>query len=131
MDRKYKVHTAENIYAYIHIDTTFVFLREGLVLLNPSRVNENNLPEFLKSWDKIWAPEPFPTQVMEDWCPASPWLGMNILSINQNLVMVEEHQTKLMQELNKWGIDSMPVKMRHARTFSGGPHCISLDVNRI
>jgi scyllo-inosamine-4-phosphate amidinotransferase 1 len=130
IDKKYKVHTAENIYAYIHIDTTFVFLREGLVLLNPSRVNENNLPEFLKSWDKIWAPNPFPTQVMEDWCPASPWLGMNILSINKNLVMVEEHQTELMQELNKWGIDSMPVKMRHARTFSGGPHCISLDVNR-
>lgn len=131
IDRKYKVHLAENIYAYIHIDTTFVFLREGLVLLNPSRVNENNLPEFLKSWDKIWAPEPFSTQVMEDWCPASPWLGMNILSINPNLVMVEEHQTELMKELNKWGIDSMPVRMRHARTFSGGPHCISLDVNRI
>jgi len=116
---------------YIHIDTTFVFLREGLVLLNPARVNDNNLPEFLKNWDKIWAPEPFPTQVMEDWCPASPWLGMNILSINPNLVMVEEHQTELMKELNKWGIDSMPVRMRHARTFSGGPHCISLDVNRI
>jgi len=45
--------------------------------------------------------------------------------------MVEEHQTKLMMELNKWGIDSMPVRMRHARTFSGGPHCISLDVKRI
>lgn len=131
IDTKYKVHTAENIYAYIHIDTTFVFLREGLVLLNPARVNENNIPEFLKNWDKIWAPEPFATQVMEDWCPASPWLGMNILSINPNLVMVEEHQTDLMRELNKWGIESMPVRMRHARTFSGGPHCISLDVNRI
>jgi glycine amidinotransferase/scyllo-inosamine-4-phosphate amidinotransferase 1 len=131
IDRKYKVHTAENIYAYIHIDTTFVFLREGLVLLNPARVNNNNIPEFLKKWDKIWAPEPFPTQVMEDWCPASPWLGMNILSINSNLVMVEEHQTNLMKELNKKGIDSMPVKMRHARTFSGGPHCVSLDVNRL
>ena len=90
-----------------------------------------NLPEFLKSWDKIWAPEPYPTKVLEDWCPASPWLGMNILSINPNLVMVEEHQTKLMEELGKWGIDSMPVRMRHARTFSGGPHCISLDVNRV
>ena len=131
IDSKYKVHTAENIYAYIHIDTTFVFLREGLVLLNPARVNDNNLPAFLKNWDKIWAPEPFATQVMEDWCPASPWLGMNILSINPNLVMVEEHQTTLMKELNKWGIDSLPVRMRHARTFSGGPHCISLDVNRI
>jgi glycine amidinotransferase/scyllo-inosamine-4-phosphate amidinotransferase 1 len=131
IDRKYKVHVAKNIYAYIHIDTTFVFLREGLVLLNPSRVNDNNLPEFLKSWDKIWAPEPYPTRVLEDWCPASPWLGMNILSINPNLVMIEEHQTDLMKELNKKGIDSMPVKMRHSRTFSGGPHCVSLDVNRL
>jgi glycine amidinotransferase/scyllo-inosamine-4-phosphate amidinotransferase 1 len=131
IDRKYKLHTAENIYAYIHIDTTFVFLREGLVLLNPARVNDKNIPDFLRSWDKIWSPEPFPTQVMEDWCPASHWLGMNILSINPNLVMIEEHQTDLMKELNKKGIDSMPVKMRHARTFSGGPHCVSLDVNRL
>ena len=127
---EYKVHTAENVYAYIHIDTTFVFLREGLVLLNPTRVNQDNLPHFLKDFDKVWAPEPFPTQVMNDWCPASPWLGMNILPINKNLVMVEEHQSMLMRELNKWGIESIPVRMRHARTFSGGPHCVTLDVVR-
>jgi scyllo-inosamine-4-phosphate amidinotransferase 1 len=128
--QEYKVHTAENVYAYIHIDTTFVFLREGLVLLNPSRVNMFNIPHFLRDFDKIWAPEPYPTQVMEDWCPASPWLGMNILPINDKLVMVEEHQNLLMRELSKWGIDSIPVKMRHARTFSGGPHCVTLDVVR-
>ena len=127
---EYNVHLAENVYAYIHIDTTFVFLREGLVLLNPSRVNDYNIPEFLRGFDKIWAPEPYPTQVMEDWCPASPWLGMNILPINKNLVMVEEHQYMLMRELKKWGIESIPVKMRHARTFSGGPHCVTLDVVR-
>ena len=127
---EYKVHTAENVYAYIHIDTTFVFLREGLVLLNPTRVNMFNLPHFLNSFDKIWAPEPYPTEVMEDWCPASPWLGMNILPINDRLVMVEEHQSLLMRELKKWGIESIPVKMRHARTFSGGPHCVTLDVVR-
>lgn len=129
-DPKYKVHTAENVYAYIHIDTTFVFLREGLVLLNPSRVNDKNMPEFLKGWDKVWAPEPYPTQVMEDWCPASPWLGMNILSIDEKTVMVEEHQTLLMRTLKKHGIDSIPVKMRHSRTFSGGPHCVTLDLIR-
>lgn len=127
---EYKVHPVENVYAYIHIDTTFVFLREGLVLLNPSRVNMNNMPELLKPFDKIWAPEPYPTQVLDDWCPASPWLGMNILPINKNLVMVEEHQTLLMRQLSKWGIESIPVKMRHARTFSGGPHCVTLDVVR-
>ncbi len=127
---EYNVHLAENVYAYIHIDTTFVFLREGLVLLNPSRVNWRNLPEFLSRMDRIWAPEPFPTQVMEDWCPASPWLGMNILPINSKLCMVEEHQVMLMKELKKWGIESIPVKMRHARTLSGGPHCVTLDVVR-
>lgn len=127
---EYKVHTAENVYAYIHIDTTFVFLREGLVLLNPTRVNMFNLPAFLNDFDKVWAPEPYPTQVLNDWCPASPWLGMNILPINDRLVMVEEHQTLLMRQLSKWGIESIPVKMRHARTFSGGPHCVTLDVVR-
>jgi glycine amidinotransferase/scyllo-inosamine-4-phosphate amidinotransferase 1 len=127
---EYNVHLAENVYAYIHIDTTFVFLGEGKVLLNPSRVNWGNIPAFLHRFDKIWAPEPYPTQVMNDWCPASPWLGMNILPINDKLCMVEEHQTLLMRELNKWGIESIPTKMRHARTFSGGPHCVTLDVVR-
>jgi len=127
---KYTVHLAENVYAYIHIDTTFVFLREGLVLTNPSRVNTNNMPQFLKNWHILSAPEPYATQVMSDWCPASPWLGMNILSINENLVMVEEHQIMLMKLLKKMGIDSIPVKLRHARTLSGGPHCITLDIER-
>jgi scyllo-inosamine-4-phosphate amidinotransferase 1 len=126
----YKVHLAENIYAYIHIDTTFVFLREGLVLVNPARVTTYNMPNFLKSWHAINAPEPYPTQVMSDWCPASPWLGMNILSINEKLVMVEEHQIMLMKLLKKTGIESIPVRLRHARTLSGGPHCITLDIER-
>lgn len=128
--RDYKVHTAENVYAYIHIDTTFVLLREGLVLINPSRVNDYNMPDFLRSWDKVICPEPYPTQVMNDWCPASPWLGMNILSINEKLVIVEEHQIQLMKLLKKWGIESIPIRMRHSRTLSGGPHCVTLDVRR-
>jgi len=127
---EYNVHRVEDVYAYIHIDTTFVLLREELVLCNPARVNKHNMPAFLRKWDRIWAPEPYPTQVMEDWCPASPWLGMNILTINENLVMVEEHQVSLMNLLSKYGIESIPVKLRHARTLSGGPHCITLDVIR-
>jgi glycine amidinotransferase/scyllo-inosamine-4-phosphate amidinotransferase 1 len=130
VSNKYKVHMVKDVYAYIHIDTTFVLLREGLVLCNPTRVNSRNLPEMFKNWDVIWAPEPYPTQVMTEWCPASPWLGMNILSINENLVMVEEHQVSLMNFLKKYNIDSIPVKLRHARTLSGGPHCITLDVVR-
>lgn len=43
----YKVHICENLYAYTHIDTTITFLREGLVLLNPDRVNKSNMPDAL------------------------------------------------------------------------------------
>lgn len=126
----YKIHLAENVYAHIHIDTTFAFLREGLVLINPERVDVYNLPPFLGEWSIIRSPEPYATQVMPDWCPASEWLGMNILSINENLVMVEEHQIMLMKLLKKVGIESIPVRLRHARTLSGGPHCITLDIER-
>jgi len=45
---EYRVHTIEDVYSYIHIDSTIAVLREGLCLLNPERVNENNMPEFLK-----------------------------------------------------------------------------------
>ena len=78
----------------------------------------------------IWAPEPYPTQVLEEWCSASPWLGMNILPINDKQVMVEENQILLMTELKKHNFEPIPVRMRHARTFSGGPHCVTLDVRR-
>ena len=53
---EYRVHTIQDVYSYIHIDSTIAVLREGLCLLNPERVNENNISEFLKSWDKIWCP---------------------------------------------------------------------------
>ena len=58
-----------------HIDTTFVFVGEGKVLLNPTRVNENNIPEFLKPFDKIWSPDMIITNVLEDWCSCITLVG--------------------------------------------------------
>jgi N-dimethylarginine dimethylaminohydrolase len=55
---------------------------------------------------------------------------MNTLSYDENTMIVEERQIPLMRELKKYGVDSIPVKMRHARTFSGGPHCVTLDTIR-
>ena len=79
----------------------------------------------------IWAPEPYPSQVLDNWCPASPWLGMNILPINSKQVLVESNQIMLMKHLEKFNFEPIPVQMRHARTFSGGPHCVTLDVLRV
>ena len=52
-----KVHLCENLYSYAHLDSTIIPLREGLVMYNASRVNEDNEPELFKSWDKIWIDE--------------------------------------------------------------------------
>ena len=43
-----------NFYAGVHIDSTITPLREGLVMLNASRVTEENCPRALKDWEKIW-----------------------------------------------------------------------------
>jgi N-dimethylarginine dimethylaminohydrolase len=130
LGEKYTIHVLDNIYAYVHIDTTIMPLAPGKVLLNPSRVNENNLPEYFKKWDKIWAAEPVATPYLENWAPASPWLGMNVLSLSERLVAVEQSQTPLIRQLESKGFDVLQVQMRHCRTLSGGPHCVTLDTIR-
>jgi scyllo-inosamine-4-phosphate amidinotransferase 1 len=127
---KYKVHVLTNVYAYVHLDTTIMPLCPGVVLLNPARINESNIPNFFKSWTKIYSAEPIATQYLEHWAPASPWLGMNVLSLNENTVIVEESQTNLIKQLESHKFNIMTVKLRHARTLSGGIHCITLDTVR-
>jgi glycine amidinotransferase len=43
-----------NFYAGVHIDSTIVALREGLVMLNASRVKPESVPRVFEHWDKIW-----------------------------------------------------------------------------
>lgn len=127
---KYNVHKLYDVYAFIHLDTTILPLAPGKVLLNPTRVNENNIPEYFKSWDKIWSVDPVVTPYEKDWAVASPWIGMNVLSLSEKLVAVEERQLPLIKQLESNGFDVLPVKLRHCRTLSGGPHCVTLDTVR-
>lgn len=125
------VHTIENVYSYIHLDSTIALLREGLMLLNPSRIKSvDQLPEVLRNWDIIWAPEPVDIGHYPGYCNSSKWINVNLLSINPNLVILEEHQHDLRKELEKYGIDSAMLPMRHARTLGGCFHCVTLDLVR-
>lgn len=127
---KYRVHILDNVYAYVHLDTSIMPLAPGKVLLNPERVNENNLPEYFKSWTKIYSEPPVGTPFHEHWAPASPWIGMNVLSLDENTVIVEVSQNDLIRQLESHGLRVMPVCMKHCRTLSGGPHCVTLDTVR-
>ena len=55
---------------------------------------------------------------------------MNILSVDENTIICDSAQEPLMRELDKHGIDSVPVRFRHGMTLSGGIHCTTLDLRR-
>lgn len=127
---KYKVRLLENVYSYMHIDSTVAFLREGLMLLNPSRIPDKSImPAPFNSWDAIYCPEPVDIGYAY-YNNASPWVNVNLLSLSDKLVVVEEHQEPLRKELEKYGIESLMLPMRHARTLGGCFHCVTLDLVR-
>ena len=126
---QYNVHYLENMYSYSHIDSTIAILRDGLVLLNPSRVNDNNMPELFKNWDKIYAP-PMVDIGYKGVLRASEWVGINLLSLDENTIIVDNRQTELIRELKKYNIEALDCKLRHSRTLGGSFHCVTADMVR-
>lgn len=126
---KYKVHVIDNLYSYAHIDSTITIIRDGVVVLNASRVNENNCPALFKDWTKIYVDDVEP-QSFYEYPYASKWIALNMLSIDPNTVIVDRQQTKLMDLLDRYNIEVVPLQLRHSRTLGGGFHCVTLDLIR-
>lgn len=125
---EYTVHLAYQ-YSGAHFDSTVVPLRPGLVLLNGHRCDKDNYPSIFEKWDKIFFTD-IVDQGSENSAIASSAIGLNILSINEHTVIVDKNQKPLIKELKKWGIDSIPLQLRHAKTLGGGFHCVTLDLHR-
>ena len=126
----YKVHPCCGLYASTHVDSTIVPLRPGLVLLNPARVNDKNMPDFMRSWDVIWAPEMVDIGYVGERPYCSTWIGMNLLVLRPGLVIADDRQAGLITELERNGVEVLPLRLTHARTLGGSFHCVSLDVRR-
>ena len=149
----YKVHTTKEIYRSSHIDSTILCLRPGLVLLNSTRVNEKNCPKIFDKWDKIWFTDVAP--MTEDEIKyqknirdkitsqlgelgfksnlqqlGSPWVGMNVFSLDPNTLLVDHRQTKLIKVFEKHKLTPVPIRLRHCYTHGGGIHCATLDTVR-
>jgi glycine amidinotransferase/scyllo-inosamine-4-phosphate amidinotransferase 1 len=149
----YRVHTTKDIYRSSHIDSTVLCLRPGLVLLNSARVNEKNCPKIFDKWEKIWFDDVAPVTKEEiDFqknvrdklnkelvelgfetnleLMGSPWVGMNLFSLDPELVLVDHRQTKLIRLLESHKMSPVPVRLRHPYTHGGGIHCATLDTVR-
>lgn len=120
-----------NFYAGVHIDSTITPIREGLVLLNADRVNEDNCPRAFDFWEKVYVTDDqIITQNFYQYPYASKWIAMNMLVLDPETVIIDAQQTGLINILNDRGIDTIPLTLSHSRTLGGGFHCVTLDTRR-
>jgi len=118
-----------NFYAGVHIDSTIVPLREGLVLLNGARVTPETCPQAFKDWECIYINDVVP-QGFYEYPYASKWIAMNMLVVDPSTVIVDAAQHDLIELLTKKNFTVIPRTLRHSRTLGGGFHCVTLDTRR-
>jgi scyllo-inosamine-4-phosphate amidinotransferase 1 len=118
-----------SFYSGVHIDSTIAPLREGLVLLNGSRVSYKNCPRIFSGWEKIYIDDVVP-QKFYMYPYASKWIALNVLVIDPKTVIVDAAQEKLIALLKKHFFEVIPLTLRHSRTLGGGFHCVTLDTVR-
>jgi glycine amidinotransferase len=128
----YRIHVVDSLCPQaLHIDTTLVPLAPGKVLVNPVNLDVNKLPDFLKSWDILIAPEPNRTpKTLYGTNVISHWVNMNVLSIDEERVVVEKSQEYMIKALKDWGFKPIVCEFEDYYPFLGSFHCSTLDVRR-
>ena len=129
----YRIHEIETRCRQpMHIDTTFMPLAPGKLLINPDYMDIDKVPAMFRSWDILVAPEPdpIPDRMLRITSMCGKWLNMNVLMIDETRVIVERHHTGMVRALERWGFEPIPCDFLHYAAFGGSFHCATLDVRR-
>lgn len=127
---EYRVHEVEfGDENPMHIDTTIVPLAPGKLLINPSWVTREQIPTLFDSWEVIEAPAPVKPYDSALYF-SSDWLTMNILSVDEKRIIVEENEAPLIALLEQHGFEPIPIPFRNFYPFGGSVHCATTDVRR-
>ncbi|MYW67205.1 glycine amidinotransferase [Streptomyces sp. SID8379] len=128
----YRIHRVSRM-ADNHIDSMLLALRPGTFLARHAGIRDF-LPAPFNKWKFIVPPEPgtghFPTYDGDDLVLTSPYIDLNVLSVDPNTVMVNQDCMELVKTLEHEGFTVVPVQHRHRRLFGGGFHCFTLDTVR-
>ena len=129
--------TSDAFYAF-HIDVIICPIRPGLLMHNPERpfLTDEAVQLFKQNdWEIVEAVGPTfeYDEVLDSF--GTPRKGpnpifMNTLSIGPNTICVEAHEERYIEQLDKLGIEVIPVPYDKVVPFGGSLHCTTVDVNR-
>lgn len=132
LEGRFRVHRVHRL-SDSHIDSMVLALRPGTLLVRSEAVADY-LPKELRGWDMIVAPPPgennFPRYEDDDLVLTSPFIDLNVLSVDAGTVLVNEACPELVRTLEAHRFTVVPVRHRHRRLFGGGFHCFTLDTVR-
>lgn len=116
----------------MHIDATILPLKQGLLVYNPLRTSEAALSKHavLRDWD--FRAYPFVPK-KRDYPPlfmTSEWLCMNVLSISETKVIVEQNDTEFADWVGQFGIEAILLPLQHVHSIGGSFHCATVDLVR-
>ncbi len=119
-----------------HIDVNLTPIRDGLCLYNPDwpPYNKEFWDLFKKNdWELVPAARPV-YKHKEKWLYGDfdrpGWISMNTFTIAPNVVCVEEKETDFCEQLDKLGVEVVPLPYEKVVPFGGALHCTTLDVHR-
>ena len=115
-----------------HIDATFVPLRPGLALTNPDRPPKHDCLRLFEEndWQLIdAAPSSRPRRRASVEEPSS-WISMNILSLDERTVILEEAEQPFAELLCSHDFEVLTCPFDAVYRFGGSFHCCSLDIRR-
>ncbi len=129
----FRVHRIEFVDAHPHhIDATFVPLRPGLVLTNPERPAKHDGLDLFEAndWELVDAtPSSRPRRSASVEEPSN-WISMNILSLDEKTVVVEEAELPFAELLCSLDFEVLTCPFDAVYKFGGSFHCCSLDIRR-
>jgi glycine amidinotransferase len=126
------LHVADN-----HIDGCLICLKPGVFLVNPLYPNIRDLlPEKFRNWTYLY-PKDLTVNIdvkgmtdIDIRLASSRGMDVNVLSVDENTVLVTDRAVGVADILDKNGFTVIPIKLEHGEIFAGGIHCSTLDLVR-
>lgn len=115
-----------------HIDATMVPLRPGLLLTNPARPAKGDCLRVFEEndWQIVDVVPSARQQRSATALEVSSWISMNILSVDERKVVVDEQEKPFIAQLESLGCEVLAIPFDAVFQFGGSFHCCTADIRR-